>query len=106
MSAPYDGLIVGAGPGGAICGYQLAKMGHGVLILEKERLPRPKVCAGGLPQKVPRILDFDLSPALEVERREGLCAFRSQPPLSGRFRGGSGLDGHEGEARPRLEEGQ
>jgi len=53
----------------------LAKKGLKVLILEKERLPRPKVCAGGLPVKVAQLLDFDLSPAFETQ------VFRSLPPF-------------------------
>jgi len=75
MKTIYDCLVVGAGPAGGVCAYELAKRGLKVLILEKERLPRPKVCAGGLPVKVPQLLDFDLSPAFETQ------VFRSLPPF-------------------------
>lgn len=46
MKAIYDCLVVGAGSVGGVCAYELAKRGLKVLILEKERLPRPKVRAG------------------------------------------------------------
>jgi len=35
----YDVIIVGAGPSGATLGYELARRGIEVLILEKEKLP-------------------------------------------------------------------
>jgi len=57
----YDVIIVGAGPAGATLGYELARKGVEVLILEKERLPRYKPCAGGITVKTAKLLDFDLS---------------------------------------------
>jgi len=56
----YDVIVVGAGPAGATLGYELARKGVGVLILEKARLPRYKVCAGGITAKTARLLDFDI----------------------------------------------
>jgi len=53
---------VGAGPAGAILGYELARKGIGVLILEKEKLPRYKPCAGGITVKTLNLLGFDISP--------------------------------------------
>lgn len=40
----YDVIIVGAGPAGTSCGFFLAKNGLKVLILEKDKFPREKVC--------------------------------------------------------------
>jgi len=56
----YDVIVVGAGPAGATLGYELATKGINVLILEKERLPRYKACAGGVTVKTARLLDFDI----------------------------------------------
>lgn len=81
MKGIYDCLVVGAGPAGGVCAYELAKKGFKVLILEKERLPRPKVCAGGLPVKAPQLLDFDLTLAFETQVWRGVCAFRSLPQV-------------------------
>ena len=51
---------MGAGPAGATLGYELARRGVGVLILDKARLPRYKACAGGITVRTARLLDFDV----------------------------------------------
>ena len=61
----YDAVIVGSGPGGFFLGYLLAKAGAKILILEKERLPRYKVCGGGLTPKALAVLPFDVSDVVE-----------------------------------------
>jgi flavin-dependent dehydrogenase len=40
----YDACIVGAGPSGASCAWYLARAGKRVLLLEKRRFPRDKIC--------------------------------------------------------------
>jgi len=40
----YDVCIVGAGPSGATCAWYLAKAGKRVLLLEKRKFPRDKIC--------------------------------------------------------------
>jgi len=40
----WDAAIVGAGPSGATCALVLARQGHRVLLLDKERFPRDKAC--------------------------------------------------------------
>lgn len=44
----YDVLLVGAGPAGAALAGILAERGKRVLLLDKERFPRYKPCAGGV----------------------------------------------------------
>lgn len=44
----WDVIIVGAGPAGSTAAIHLARGGHRVLLLDKERFPRDKVCADGL----------------------------------------------------------
>lgn len=48
MTAPgeerYDAIVVGAGPAGSAAAAILAQAGRRVLLLEKNRFPRPKVC--------------------------------------------------------------
>ena len=44
----WDVIIVGAGPAGSIAAIHLASHGHQVLLLEKHRFPREKVCGDGL----------------------------------------------------------
>jgi geranylgeranyl reductase family protein len=65
LKQSYDVIIVGAGPAGATLAYELAKRGIGVLVLEKEKLPRYKCCAGGVTGKAAKLLDFDISEVAE-----------------------------------------
>ena len=60
----YDVVIIGAGPAGSTLGYELARKGIDVLILEKESLPRYKPCAGGITVKAAKLLGFDFSPVV------------------------------------------
>jgi len=61
----HDVVIVGAGPAGAVLAYELAKRGIGVLLLEKEKLPRYKCCAGGVTTKAAKLVDFDFFDVVE-----------------------------------------
>ncbi|MCA9993397.1 MAG: NAD(P)/FAD-dependent oxidoreductase [Ardenticatenaceae bacterium] len=45
-------IIVGAGPGGATAAMALAQQGHDVLLLDRQRFPRDKVCGDGIPAGV------------------------------------------------------
>lgn len=63
----YDVAIVGAGPAGALAAYEVAKAGLRCVVLEKERLPRYKVCGGGLIYKARKALDMDIRSAIERE---------------------------------------
>jgi geranylgeranyl reductase family protein len=65
FTAQHQVVIVGAGPAGTILGYELAKKGIDVLILEKEGLPRYKACAGGITVRAANLLDFDIGPVTE-----------------------------------------
>jgi flavin-dependent dehydrogenase len=44
----WDAIVMGAGPAGAIAARQLALQGRRVLLIDKSRLPRSKVCGGCL----------------------------------------------------------
>ncbi len=43
-----DVIVVGAGPGGSSAAHHLARLGRSVILLEKARFPRDKVCGDGL----------------------------------------------------------
>lgn len=61
----YDVVIVGAGPSGSTLGYELARRGVSVLIVEKDKLPRNKTCAGGVTFRAHALLDFDIGPVTQ-----------------------------------------
>jgi geranylgeranyl reductase family protein len=65
LKQSHDVIVVGAGPAGATLAYELAKRGIGVLVLEKEKLPRYKCCAGGVTSKAAKLLNFDISEVVE-----------------------------------------
>jgi geranylgeranyl reductase family protein len=64
-SKVYDVAIIGAGPAGSSLAYRLARSGLEPIVLDKERFPRKKVCAGGLTAKVLEVLPFEVSPVIE-----------------------------------------
>ena len=66
MSRPRV-AVVGAGPAGSTAARLLAARGADVTLFESRRLPRPKLCGGGLTPKAQRLVPLE---ALEtVERR-------------------------------------
>ena len=56
----YDLVIVGAGPAGSTAARTAAKLGLKTLLLEKEKMPRNKLCGGGITPKIFKLLDFKL----------------------------------------------
>lgn len=54
-----DALIVGGGPAGATCARVLTRAGWNVLVIDRARFPRDKVCAGWVTPGVFRLLELD-----------------------------------------------
>ncbi len=48
----YDAVVVGGGPAGSTCARVLAQKGARVLLLERRRFPRPKLCGGCLSERI------------------------------------------------------
>ncbi len=63
--AEFDVVIVGGGPAGAACAYDLVKAGKKVLILEKDVFPRFKACAGMLTMKALMRLQYSVAPVVQ-----------------------------------------
>ena len=53
-------LIVGGGPAGSTAAWQLQRSGVDVLVLDRERFPRVKLCAGWITPEVVHDLEMDL----------------------------------------------
>ncbi|MGQ9614963.1 MAG: NAD(P)/FAD-dependent oxidoreductase [Spirochaetota bacterium] len=64
----YDVIVVGAGPAGATAARHCASCGLKTILIEKERLPRDKPCAGGLTLAAVKQLGFPL-PDEVIERK-------------------------------------
>lgn len=65
MSARYDCVVIGAGPGGSTAARELASRGLRVLLLERAVFPRDKPCGGGVISSAARRLPFSLEPVSE-----------------------------------------
>jgi len=70
-----DVIVVGAGPSGATTAYYLAQAGLDVLLIEKARFPREKVCGDGLTPRAVKTLvamGVDVGPESGWLRNKGL----------------------------------
>jgi flavin-dependent dehydrogenase len=57
MTADWDVIVIGAGPAGSVAARQLALRGRRVLLLDKKRFPRRKVCGACLNYSAVTLLD-------------------------------------------------
>ncbi len=55
-----DVLIIGGGPAGSTCAWQLRRLGFDVVVWDRKRFPRDKICAGWITPHVLAALALDL----------------------------------------------
>ncbi len=80
----FDACIVGAGPAGAALATHLARDGCSVLLLDKQRFPRDKVCGDLVSARGMKMLD-DLGCYEDVARRGFVPVRTAQAYLDGRL---------------------
>lgn len=63
----YDVIIIGAGPSGTSCAYNIKRFNPDaqVLLLDKAEFPRYKPCGGGVSPEVQNYFDFDLKEGID-----------------------------------------
>jgi geranylgeranyl reductase family protein len=82
----WDAIVVGAGPAGCACAYDLASAGKQVLLLDKSEFPRMKACAGGLTMKTVRALRYSIGPVVRQTIDSMVLEERDSSPIPVRSR--------------------
>lgn len=77
----YEVIVVGSGPSGSTVAYELARRGVEVAILEREKLPRTKLCGGGITLKAAHLLPFDISPIVHCTVQRLILLYRGEERL-------------------------
>jgi geranylgeranyl reductase family protein len=78
-----DVIIVGAGPSGSTTAYYLAQAGLNVLLIEKSRFPRDKVCGDGL---TPRAVKPLVAMGVDVSEEAGWLRNKGLRVIAGGMR--------------------
>jgi geranylgeranyl reductase family protein len=74
----FDVVVAGCGPAGNTAAYRLASGGVRVLMIDKETIPRHKVCGGGLSRKTIEELPLSVGPVIEREIDHATIAYRGR----------------------------
>ncbi len=77
ISERCDVVVVGAGPGGSSCARALHAAGLDVVVIDRSRFPRDKVCAGWITPPVLRALQIDPVDYARGRTWQPITAFRT-----------------------------
>lgn len=72
-----DVLIVGGGPAGSSCAWQLRRHGLDVVVMDKAHFPRDKVCAGWITPAVLQMLQLDAETYAQQHVLQPITAFHT-----------------------------
>ena len=72
-----DALIIGGGPAGSSCAWQLRRQGMDVIVMDKANFPRDKVCAGWITPAVVEALQLDTEDYGRQHVLQPITAFRT-----------------------------
>jgi menaquinone-9 beta-reductase len=78
-----DVIVVGAGPSGSTAAYYMAQAGLNVLLIEKSRFPRDKVCGDGL---TPRAVKSLVAMGVDVSEEAGWLRNKGLRVIAGGMR--------------------
>jgi geranylgeranyl reductase family protein len=73
----FDVAIVGGGPAGSTCAWQLSRAGFNVCVLDRAVFPRDKVCAGWITPPVVELLELDIDEYRQSRVFQPITAFRT-----------------------------
>ncbi|MHA1278381.1 MAG: NAD(P)/FAD-dependent oxidoreductase [Candidatus Helarchaeota archaeon] len=76
LDKKYDVIVVGAGPAGSVAAMKAAEGGAATLLIDKHKLPRFKLCGGGIADWIVRKLDI---PCDILERKYTTISFFAPP---------------------------
>jgi geranylgeranyl reductase family protein len=77
MMKTCDALIVGGGPAGSSCAWELRRHGLDVMVMDKALFPRDKVCAGWITPAVVDALQLDTEDYGQKHVLQPITAFRT-----------------------------
>lgn len=72
-----EALIIGGGPAGSSCAWQLRRHGLDVMLMDKANFPRDKVCAGWITPAVLRTLEIDPQAYARQRTLQAISSFRT-----------------------------
>ncbi len=72
-----DAVIVGGGPAGSSCAWGLRNSGLRVVMLERQKFPRDKVCGGWITPQVLDELELDAAEYARQNTLQPICGFRT-----------------------------
>ncbi len=73
----YDVIIAGGGPAGSTAGYILSKSGFRVLLIDKSKFPRHKLCGGCITHKTIKLLERVFGETAEDLKKREVLNFES-----------------------------
>lgn len=80
MTVAFDVMIVGAGPAGTSCAYNLKRLNPdlNILLIDKASFPRYKPCGGGISPDVFNYFDFDLNEAIDYRCNQSVMVINGK----------------------------
>jgi geranylgeranyl reductase family protein len=76
-STHFDIIIAGGGPAGSTAAYLLSKAGLNVLIIDKSKFPRKKLCGGLITYKTVRLLERVFGVTVDTLNKHGIIEYES-----------------------------